>query len=239
MLLNCIPSNDPKQDIVLALFFAGLLGSFTHCLGMCSPFVISQISTINNQSSTAGNILSRLKGLALLPYHCGRITTYTLLGVLASFMSAQVMAYDIFKSISILLLVLAGILFLASAIGHLKWFPFPNLACGIPRLLTKFTKPFFISPIGWRGYILGVMLGFIPCGLVFAAVMAVTATGNPILAAIAMVAFGLGTIPALIAVSLGSRLILNRHKKWLQPFSTTMMIFNSFLIFFIAGGWTI
>jgi sulfite exporter TauE/SafE len=82
-------------------------------------------------------------------------------------------------------------------------------------------------------------LGFMPCGLVFAAVMAVTATANPLLAAIAMAAFGLGTIPALLGISLGSSVFLRKRKNWLQPFSTAMMFANSFILFLIAGGWKI
>ena len=231
MLSDCSAFSYPQYGIVVALFLAGLIGSFSHCVGMCAPFVISQVA--------AGGRMKRLAGAALLPYHSGRITTYTLLGVSASLLSAQVMAFPAFKTASVLLLVSAGIVFLLSAINHWGIIPLPSLLCGIPHWLSKLTKPLFMKPTGWRGYLLGIALGFMPCGLVFAAVMAVTATANPLLAALAMVSFGLGTVPVLILVGLGSHLFVNRFRKWMQPFSAAMMVFNSFLLFFIAGGWII
>lgn len=229
-LSECSAFSYPHYGIVVALFLAGLIGSLSHCVGMCSPFVISQVANIGK--------MTRLRGLALLPYHSGRITTYVIFGVVASLLSSQVMALPVFKIFSMLLLVLAGVVFLLSAINHWGIIPLPSFMCGIPRWLSNLTKPLFLQPTGWRGYVLGVALGFMPCGLVFAAVMAVTATANPLLAALAMAGFGLGTVPVLLLVGFSSRLVLNRYKPWLQPFSAAMMMFNSFLLFFLAGGLT-
>lgn len=235
MLFDCAMLTTPKQGIPFALFLAGFLGSLTHCVGMCSPFVLSQVSSLNGNKVG----MERIKGMMLLPYHSGRITTYILLGVIASLLSSQIMAYPAFRTISAILLAAAGIIFLMAAFSHSNIIPFPRLSCGIPRWLSQLIRPLFATPTGLRGYILGIMLGFIPCGLVFAAVMAVTATANPLLAAVAMAAFGVGTMPTLLGISLGSSVFLHKRKHWLQPFSTAMMFANSFILFLMAGGWKI
>lgn len=54
-------------------------------------------------------------------------------------------------------------------------------------------RPLFAAPFGWRGYLLGVMLGFIPCGLVYGALVLAAATGAALNGGAVMLVFGLGT----------------------------------------------
>jgi sulfite exporter TauE/SafE len=99
----------------------------------------------------------------------------------------------------------------------------------------KRVTPLFKKATLVNGYLLGVMLGFIPCGLVFAALMAVSATADPMKALVGMLAFGLGTMPALIAVALGGRALFRVRPVWVKPAFTALMIFNSLLLFVMAG----
>ncbi len=66
----------------------------------------------------------------------------------------------------------------------------------------RWARPLFARPVGFRGYALGLMLGFLPCGLLYGALAAAAASGDPLTGAFAMIAFALGTVPALLAVGL-------------------------------------
>jgi sulfite exporter TauE/SafE len=57
--------------------------------------------------------------------------------------------------------------------------------------------PLIGRPLGWTGYALGVVLGLLPCGVVYAALMVAASTGHALTAALGMLAFALGTMPGL------------------------------------------
>ena len=64
-----------------ALFLAGLVGSLTHCAGMCGPFVLTQVGAgLETVPAAKMTEWTRLRGALLIPYHLGRFTTYVLLG---------------------------------------------------------------------------------------------------------------------------------------------------------------
>lgn len=71
-----------------ALFLAGLAGGFTHCAGMCAPFVLAQAGTAASRGGEG--MVARLCGAALLPYHLGRMLGYAPLGALAGGMAGLV-----------------------------------------------------------------------------------------------------------------------------------------------------
>jgi len=224
------------KTIMATLFMGGLMGGVTHCVGMCGPFVISQAAARLEAMPVAQMTeWSRLRGAALLPYHLGRLTTYTLLGVAAAALAAPLRQQDWFGAVAFGLLVLAGCLFLAQA-----------LRLVLPRLLPAFRLPaalqyllqrLFAAPVGWRGYLLGVMLGFLPCGLVYAALMVVAARGDVWAALLGMLAFGLGTMPLLVLVGVGGQYVAGRWRRVLSYLSPIIMGANALVLFMVAGGY--
>ena len=220
VLTQCAMSLPQQGVLLLTLLIGGLVGSLTHCVGMCSPFVLAM------QQAEIKKPPTKLSSL-LLPYHAGRIASYIFLGMIAAALSAQIASFSNFKNISAVLLISAASLFLASS--------FPNLLpkkCGVPQALWARLPQLFQSNKFW----VGALLGFIPCGLVYAAILAVASTQSPILAAAGMAVFGLGTIPALAAVGCGFYHL--RHIKFLQAqmFSRGLCLVNAFLLFLMAGG---
>ena len=71
------------------------------------------------------------------------------------------------------------------------------LGGGLGGRLSQIAKPLFAKPWGWRGIGLGMVLGFLPCGLLYAAIGAAAATSDPVAAAMSMAVFTLGTFPML------------------------------------------
>lgn len=222
------------HTLAATLFLGALVGSFSHCAGMCGPFVLAQASQFEIPEGHGTGWYRRL----LLPYHLGRLTTYTLLGIVATFISANIVHIDAFRIASSLLLVVAGALFLAAAFSQAFPTKFLNLnfnLCGTPSWIMERIVPLLPSGSLLSGYVLGILLGFLPCGLVYAAIIAVAATGDIAQAAIGMTAFAAGTMPLLMVMGTGATLLLNRCQAWLKPAAAVLMAFNSIVLFAMAG----
>jgi sulfite exporter TauE/SafE len=85
------------------------------------------------------------------------------------------------------------------------------------------------------GLLLGALLGFLPCGLLYAALVAAASTHAPIQGAAAMLAFGLGTVPALVAVGLAGQVFARARRRLAGRFGGAIMLANAGLLWLMAG----
>jgi uncharacterized protein len=221
---------------MLSLFIAGLSGSLTHCLGMCSPFVLSQVSA--RMEATPAHTMRewhRLSGAALLPYHLGRSTTYAMLGACGALLTESLKHSAFFHHLAQFLLLLAAFMFLhASGFLHGSYL---NKIKVIPRfvnIISKLSKPLSSKPTGFRGYFLGFLLGFLPCGLLYGAIAVASSTGEPLTAALAMLSFSLGTIPALVLVAFGVNTLLKQKQQHFRRIFRWVMLLNALILCSIA-----
>jgi sulfite exporter TauE/SafE len=215
------------SSILLTLFLAGLVGGFTHCAGMCGSFVLAQCG----RQEIA---LERRSGL-LLPYHLGRMTTYMVLGGMAALLSRQIIGTPLSQSLSFVFLTLAGVIFIASALPALKPYLKSLPIAGFSQWIARAAKPFMRQNDAFSGYGLGVLLGLLPCGLIFAALMVVSTTGAPFTAMLAMFFFTLGTFPALALVGIGGGIALRKWPKTTRSIARIVMVGNGFSLFALAG----
>jgi uncharacterized protein len=162
-----------------AAFLAGLLGSL-HCVGMCGAFAASCTR------ATAG----------LPAWHAGRIGTYALLGALAGGFG------QLLPGPAWLPAALAGILLAWFALGLAGLVPEPRLVP--PGLAAAGTRAAGSTTPGAQ-FLFGVVNGFLPCGLVYSALGIPVALARPLPGALAMIAFGAGTVPALSFAAFGLR----------------------------------
>lgn len=184
-----------------SLFLLGLVGGGTHCAGMCGPFVLSQtgarLASLPLHQSTT---FRRLSGVLLLPYHFGRVTTYSLLGGVAAGVTGGVQRFMVDGYLPAFALAIAAGWFLAA--GFLQYMP--RLAASGARMLGGDARGplprLFAHPQGLNGYLLGIMLGFMPCTLIYAALLLAGASGDWRMGAASMAAFAAGTMPALLAI---------------------------------------
>ena len=95
-------------------------------------------------------------------------------------------------------------------------------------------RPLFASPFGLRGWRLGVALGFIPCGLLYAALAAAASGGNPIAGAAGMLAFAAGTIPMLLVVGAVGQAALTHWRAPLLKLAPVLPILNAGVLGFMA-----
>ena len=170
----------------------GLLGSF-HCLGMCGPIAVS-LPLKENSWGTRIN--------SSLLYNFGRILTYILLGLIFGLMGLGISIWGIQQWVSIGV----GIIMIMS-IAFPVIFHGANVIRGIDTLFSGFKK-FFRRFFGFRTYssvlVIGLLNGFLPCGLVYIALAGALISTSPMNGALYMLAFGLGTVPALLIFSRGS-----------------------------------
>jgi len=196
------------------IFLTGLFLSL-HCVGMCGGFVAlvsvaPSITTIENGGTTGAAVLAgaswrRVVLPQQLVFNAGRIASYTLLGAMAGALGSFTSLFSKTGKIQALLMVGAGVLMIATGIalaGLLKhWSQFkakvatpqPWLARGFEHV-TRFPRPM-------RALLLGALLGFLPCGLIYAMLAKAASSGSAALGALVMLAFGFGTVPALLLVA--------------------------------------
>lgn len=216
-----------------ALFLGGLAGGLTHCSVMCGPFVLAQVAArLERESAMSGGELARLAGGALIPYHLGRLTTYAALGAAAGALAGQITMLTGFGWLIAAFLALAAVLFLAQAFAALRRSGAGGGAIG--RAIGRVVTPLMRDPRGWRGYALGVALGFLPCGLLYGALAAAAGAGGALGGAAAMVAFTLGTAPALIAVGWIGVFFGRRWAPAMRLAGPPVMIFNAVLLLALA-----
>ncbi|HEY3327195.1 MAG TPA: sulfite exporter TauE/SafE family protein [Novimethylophilus sp.] len=187
-------------------FLVGLLGG-GHCVGMCGGIVGAVTLSLPGQ---------RPRMPFLLTYNFGRIASYTLAGVLAGLIGASSFFLDhvlpveklLYLLASLMLVVLGlylagiwhGVLVLERA-GGVLW-----------KQLQPLSNNFLPVKTHRQAFALGVVWGWLPCGLVYSVLVAALATGSAAQGGLLMLAFGLGTLPALLAMGLAAV----RLKAWLQ-----------------------
>lgn len=189
---------------LVAMFLIGLAGS-VHCIGMCGGFAL-----------TVGTVPLGIEGekrrfgptfLHQIIYSSGRLFTYGFLGAAMGLLGGRLARLDLpLASGQQLLAIVAGILMLYIGLNTLGVLRFKWLHGG-GGLLTSMLRQ-FINSRGWGPFLLaGVFTGFLPCGLVYAALANAAESANPATGWLAMVVFGLGTIPAMVAIGCGGTLM--------------------------------
>jgi sulfite exporter TauE/SafE len=190
---------------LLGAFIAGTAGS-VHCVAMCGGLSGALGFRSRNGSASAGRTFGHS-----VTYQIGRLSSYTMAGALVGTLGASLLtAFDIARLANIMRL-LAGVVLMAAAIGILSaWRPLAPLERLGGRLWTH------IAPLARRvsatstggSLALGMLWGFLPCGMVYSMLLVATLAGSTAQGAATMLCFGLGTAPAMLAAGLMSATIL-------------------------------
>lgn len=233
-LSYCHTAIDADGGLMVSLLLTGLVGGFTHCAGMCGPFALSQMAErMKTCPVHRMREWQRLSTALLIPYHLGRLTTYALLGAGAALLAGSIGAATGLRWLSAGLLILAALLFLGYAAPHL------GLKAGgggspLFKRLSAFARPLFAAPTGLKGYVLGLILGYIPCGLVWGALSASAASGSALSGAMAMMGFALGTVPGLVLVAGLGQLASQRWGALVQRAAPMLLVLNAGVLAFMA-----
>lgn len=175
--------------IILATAF---LGSVGHCIGMCGGIVVAYSSSkIDPKTSWMQQTASHLS------YNFGRVATYTVLGAFFGLLGKAVAFTPTTKGILFLLtgvlMILAGL----SLVGNLKFLLSAEWSISKNGWFQKAFRSLILSKTYASFFLLGMLNGMIPCGLVYSFAIFAASTASPLWGAIVMATFGLATIPAL------------------------------------------
>jgi uncharacterized protein len=217
----------------LLAFLVGLLSAL-HCLGMCGG-IIGALS-FSLPLATRRN-WPRLT-LFLLAYNLGRVGTYALAGAAFGWLGEALTPADPAAWPHRLLRWLAALVMVGIGLYIAGWFPrFAQIErIGEPlwqrleplgrRLLPVATLP--------QALLYGAVWGWLPCGLVYTMLLAAPAQGGPVGGALYMALFGLGTLPAMLAVGLltGRLNAWARDRRVLVAAGLSVIAFGLFTLFF-------
>ena len=226
-------SGRPAGSIIALLFMTGLVGGFAHCGPMCGAFVVAQ--TAGDPASC--RLLSIKRGL-LLPYHFGRTLTYTVLGVVVAGLGNGIIAASPLQLAVSLLLAFAALMFIGQAVERLVPGMFPGgvevLAAGLGCRLARLSRPLLEHRSTPNRFALGLVLGFLPCGFLYAALASAAATGSAPAGAAAMAGFALGTVPSLMLVGIGGAAIASRWRGLARRLAAPLYLLNGTVLMVMA-----
>ncbi|NMG34548.1 sulfite exporter TauE/SafE family protein [Azoarcus sp. TTM-91] len=182
-----------------AVFLIGLLGG-THCVSMCGGIVGALSVQVKLPSEQARQWPIHLA------YNLGRITTYTVVGALLGAIGSVGLLYSGVLPVQITLYVLANLMLVALGL-YLTGFtrvlaPVERMGHRLWRKVQPATRRFLPAHSPKQAFPLGLLWGFLPCGLVYSVLAAALVTGSAARGAGLMLAFGLGTLPNLLLAGL-------------------------------------
>lgn len=181
----------------LAAFVIGLFSSL-HCIGMCGSIIGTLTYSLSQELRSNKRILFSI----VLSYNLGRIASYAIAGAIVGVLSLpfnEGQAYRLLQLASAAIMAGAGLY-----IGG--WFP---RFAYIEKMGSRFWK--LIEPFGRRmipvktrsqAMLFGMVWGWLPCGLIYTALALAATTGNVVHSSMTMLAFGLGTLPAVVGVGI-------------------------------------
>jgi sulfite exporter TauE/SafE len=192
---------------LLLLLGASLLGS-AHCVGMCGPYVAMCTAQFVPRGATAA-----ARFFLRILFNLGRIATYGLIGLIVGAFGQIAQAAATRLGIGGILAILAGAAALIFGLSMVGWLRDPArvvAGAGLGRALTAGRMRLKQAPPSIAPLLLGALQGWLPCALVYAAASRAAISGSAGMGALTMVVFGLGTVPAIFALTVVPQAVLGR-----------------------------
>lgn len=171
-------------------FLIGLQASL-HCIGMCGPLALAApINKSSKQKALLGSFL----------YNLGRISSYSYLGFLIALIGIQNWMLGAIQWISI---TTGSLMILSIFLGSLEtWFGFRNFSAFIGKFISQRFASVKQVPRPLRPYLFGILNGFLPCGMVYTALLFSLSSVSFMETIFSMLIFGLGTLPVMFFIPL-------------------------------------
>ncbi|MEN8186387.1 MAG: sulfite exporter TauE/SafE family protein [Bacteroidota bacterium] len=204
-------------------FILGLLGSF-HCLGMCGPIAFVLPVNRNNKAKMIWQTFL---------YHFGRLLTYSLIGLFFGLIGKGLYLAGFQQRLSILM----GVIMILSVIIPVNIFNKYSITKPLYSTIGKIKSNLglYLNQKSDKAFFLiGFFNGFLPCGLVYMALIGAISTGTSFMGALYMFIFGLGTVPLMTgAIMLGNFLKLSVRNRIQKAIPIFVVIIG--LLFILRG----
>jgi sulfite exporter TauE/SafE len=197
-------------------FITGLLGG-VHCFGMCGSIIGAlSLSNVKEQKQVSQFPI-------LLGYNLGRISGYIVAGAIVGFLGSSLIDLTGIQNAKLILSVIASLFMIALGFYLAGfWGSFSKLESiggGLWKVIQPFTKRFIPVRSFSQAIPLGFLWGWLPCGLVYTALIWTLSAGGAIEGALIMLAFGLGTLPNLLAMGV----LAAQLDRWVKNSKVRMM----------------
>ena len=214
--LQDLSSNSSIIQLLLNILLFGTMSSFTHCIGMCGGIAMGQ-SALRMIESQNSSTLEKVISCISWEYYIGKAITYMVLTFIVMKVSEFIDGSTIFhyvKFISLLVVILYLVISGVKVICKLCYRELPNLVQlkkFYPKLNLKYS---FGNSKTLSRLVIGICLGFIPCGVVYTAIgIIVSSTKNTLIATATAFLFGLTTFPGLFILSYTGNVFFYRYSK--------------------------
>lgn len=192
------------MSALLTAFFVGLLGS-GHCFGMCGG-IAAGLGTIPVRGGDEPEAKPRASSAVL--FNFGRILSYACLGLISAWLLAKVGKVLNVPQWSMILRALTALMIFLIGLQYLfNWQTLAAVEKAGARVW-KHVLPIAVRasslPGGSGRLLLGLCWGLLPCGLVYSVLLTASAAGSSISGATVMLAFGIGTLPSMLGMSLAA-----------------------------------
>lgn len=199
----------------------GFFGSF-HCIGMCGPIALAL-------PGSGGSTFKLITGRAF--YNTGRIVTYALMGLIFGLIGQSIAVAGFQKGLSVVL----GVIIIASVLLKSSYFRAIKSKLGahtfydhLKKQIGKLFKKRGLSTL----FTIGILNGLLPCGFVYIGLAGSLTMGTVLGGTVYMILFGLGTFPAMMAMSLAPGLFsIEMRRRINKAVPVLAVIFGIYLIY--------
>ena len=209
--------------MLYSAFIFGLISSF-HCIGMCGPIAMMLPVDRNNEAKKITQIIT---------YHIGKLTAYGTLGLIFGLLGRSFYLAGMQQQLSIIV----GILMILVAVIPERIFAKYNFSKPVYRVITKVKSSLgqqFKNKSYKSLFTIGLLNGFLPCGMVYVAIFGAIAMQSVSLGVLYMLLFGIGTIPMLTAVIYISNVLSFSFRGTLQKIIPVVAVVIG-MLFIIRG----
>lgn len=220
------------ESALIVMFLTGLAGGFGHCIGMCGPVVAAY---------SLGE--ERLRYLHHILYNLGRTTTYMFMGAVVGLTGSFLVLTTSIEKIQTAIMIFAGLSIIIMGVAIGGWIPIRK-ASGNSSWLSSIigkTMELFKGPrTAGTYYPMGIVLGFLPCGLTYTALLAAARASmdaenhfaGMLQGAFMLFFFGLGTAPALLLVGRVVNYLGTKARDRLYKLASLIMILTG--VYFVV-----
>jgi sulfite exporter TauE/SafE len=210
--------------LVVSAFVMGLVGS-SHCVMMCGGVVAATCAALPLSREARW----RAQVPYVLSYNAGRIASYATAGAIAGAVGASLSSFGVVERSQLALRIVAGVLMVAVGLyvagfgPALRWIE----RAGEPlwRMVAPVARRFVPVRSPAQALALGVLWGWMPCGLVYAGLAAAVTSGSALGGAATMAAFGLGTLPMLVAMGSAASAVAGAARTgWLRAAAGVVLV---------------
>jgi len=218
--------------ILVSAFSLGFLGS-THCIGMCGG--LSSALGLNTSPNTIASDKSQNSStpILLISYNLGRVLSYCIAGLIVGslgfWLAEQLSALTILRYLAATMIILMG-LYLGQWFNGIVWAE--KLGSKLWPTIQNFGKRFIPITSISDAFFVGCVWGWLPCGLVYSALIWASVEASFSGSALIMLCFGIGTLPSMLASGYFAKALSKFiRQRWFRSSAGILMI--------IYGVWSL